>query len=144
MDGSAVLALDVGEARIGLARGARGSSFAFPRGWITRGRSIRADISALRELAEREQAGLLVVGLPLRSDGGDSEQTRRVREFTAELEAAGFKVEFQDERYTTRIAGQQIAGGPRSRQKRQQKGLEDEAAAVLILETWLQRQVAGL
>ena len=136
----AVLGLDVGEARIGLARADRDSSMAFGRGWITRHRKLKDDLAELREIAEREQADLLVVGLPLRSDGGDSEQTRRVRDFVRHLEEAGFRAEFEDERYTTRIAGQQIAGGSLSRQKRQEKGLQDEAAAVLILESWLRKR----
>lgn len=144
MSSEAVLALDVGQARIGLARGERGSAFAFPRGWLTRSGNLKADVAAVREAAGKEQAGLLVVGLPLRSGGGDSQQTERVRAFAAALEAAGLRVELQDERFTSKLASQQIARGPRSRRSRQQKGLEDEAAAVLILETWLQRQGAGL
>ncbi|HLR47436.1 MAG TPA: Holliday junction resolvase RuvX [Deinococcales bacterium] len=140
MTGTAVLALDVGEARIGLARGERGSSFAFGRGWLVRGRDAAADIAELKKLMEEERAGLLLVGLPRRSDGGESEQTRRVREFAAQLEEAGLPVEFEDERYTTRIAEQQITGGLRGRTRRREKGLRDEAAAVLILETWLARQ----
>ena len=143
MNGNTVLALDVGEARIGLARAERGSSFAFGRGWITRNRRLKDDLAELRKLAQEEQAGLLVVGLPRRSDGGESAQTARVREFARQLEEAGFTVEFEDERFTTRIAGQQLLDGTRSKRQRQEKGLLDEAAAVLILETWLQRQAAA-
>lgn len=135
-----VLALDVGEARIGLARGERGSPFAFGRGWLTRGPRLGDDVRALRELAKDEGASLLVVGLPRRSDGGDSRQTRRVLDFARHLQQEGFTVEFEDERYTTRVAGQQLLGGSRSKRQRQEKGLLDEAAAILILETWLQRQ----
>lgn len=143
MNGNAVLALDVGEARIGLARGERGSSFAFGRGWLERGRDAAADISELRRIMDEERAGLLLVGLPRRADGGDSEQTRRVRAFAAQLEAAGLPVEFEDERFTTRIAERQITGSLRNRTGRREKGLRDEAAAVLILETWLARQGNG-
>ncbi len=144
MSSESVLALDVGQARIGLACGERGSSFAFPRGWLTRSGNVKADVAAVRAAAEQERAELIVVGLPLRSDGGDSQQTERVRAFVAALEADGLRVELQDERFTSKLAGQQIARGPRSRRSRQQKGLEDEAAAVLILETWLERQGAAL
>lgn len=140
MSEGTVLALDVGEARIGLARGERGSPFAFGRGWIVRGRSQDDDIRELKRIMDEEQAGLLVVGLPRRTDGRDSRQTQAVRQFAASLEQAGIKVEFEDERFTTRIAGQQIARGAAPRRKRQEKGLQDEAAAVLILETWLARQ----
>lgn len=135
----AVLALDVGEARIGLARGEPGSRFAFGRGWIERTTLVQ-DLAELRRIAAEEAADLLVVGLPRRSDGADSVQTQRVRSFAHELEKAGFTVELEDERFTTRIAGAQLAAGPRSRTKRREKGLLDEASAVLILESWLERQ----
>jgi len=140
MTGNTVLALDVGEARIGLARGERGSSFVFGRGWLERSGSPARDIAELKRRMEEEGAGLLIVGLPRRSDGGDSEQTRRVRAFAEQLSAAGLAVEFEDERFTTRIAEQQISGSLRGRHGRREKGLRDEAAAVLILETWLARQ----
>lgn len=139
MTGNTVLALDVGEARIGLARGERGSSFVFGRGWLERSSPAR-DIAELKRRMEEEGASLLIVGLPRRSDGADSEQTRRVRTFAEQLSAAGLAVEFEDERFTTRIAEQQIAGSLRGRHGRREKGLRDEAAAVLILETWLARQ----
>lgn len=143
MNTDTVLALDVGESRIGLAAGRRGSGFAFGRGWITRGRKFEDDVAELRRMAEQEGAGLLIVGLPRRADGGDSKQTQRVRSFAQGLEQAGFNVEFEDERFTTRLAGQQLIGGTRSKKQRQEKGLLDEAAAILILETWLKRQEAN-
>lgn len=130
----------MGEARIGLARAEINSSMAFGRGWLTRNRKLKHDLAELRQVVDQEQAELLVLGLPLRRDGTDSEQTRKVRDFARHLEQAGFRVEFEDERYTTSIAGQQIAGGPLSKKKRQEKGLQDEAAAILILESWLQRK----
>ncbi len=133
-----VLGLDVGDARIGLARAEAGSALAFGRGWIDR-TSFEADLAELRRIAMEEEADLLVIGLPRRSDGADSEQTRSVRRFADRLSEAGLEVTLEDERFTTRIAGRQLATGPRSRGKRQVKGLLDEAAAVLILETWLQR-----
>lgn len=143
MKDGTVLALDVGEARIGLARAERGSSFAFGRGWLVRGRRVGDDIEQLKQVMADEGADLLVIGLPRRSDGGDSAQTQRVRQFAAQLEQAGLRFEFEDERFTTKIAGQQLARGAAPKRKRQEKGLQDEAAAVLILETWLQRQAAG-
>lgn len=72
-----VLALDVGERRIGVARGEVGSPFAFGRGVIAR-RSLRADVAAVRALADAEGAARVVVGLPRRLRGGDSAQTSRV------------------------------------------------------------------
>lgn len=131
------IALDVGEARIGFATSDTQGRFAFGRGYHTRSR-LEADVQAVREFLGRENAKTVVVGLPLRTDGADSPQTQRVRAFAASLEAAGLPVAFQDERFTTRIATQNLMG--QSKKKRQEKGNTDEASAVAILETWLSKR----
>lgn len=136
-----VLALDVGEARIGLARGELGSCFAFGRGYLTRRGGV-ADVEAVKETVVREGASRVVVGLPRRTDGADSLQTGKVRDFIAELERAGLTVEVEDERFTTRLAVDQILGSGQKKRRRQEKGRVDEASAVLILETYLTRQGA--
>lgn len=137
-----VLALDVGDARIGLAAGQLGSTFAFGRGALER-RGTRRDVPAVLQAAEREGAGLIVVGLPLRLDGNESPQTARVRTFTEalrlEAEAAGMAVVLEDERLTTRIAQRQVGASALPRTQRQEKYRLDEAAAVLILESYLSR-----
>jgi putative holliday junction resolvase len=134
-----VLALDVGEARIGVARGELGASFAFGRGFVTR-QKLATDVAAVRALAEAEGAVRVVVGLPSSMRGGDSPQTRRVRAFAAALERAGLTVVFEDERLTTRLAAQGLAQSGLGRRRRQEKGLLDERAAVLILESYLAKQ----
>lgn len=141
--GSGVIALDVGDARIGLAAGKLGSSFAFGRGALTRAGTKR-DVPEVLRVAHEEGAGVIVVGLPLRLDGSESAQTARVRTFVSELLAAaeplGLQVVLEDERLTTRIAQRQVGTSALPRSRRQEKGRLDEAAAVLILESYLQRQ----
>lgn len=141
-----VLALDVGAARIGLAVGETGGSLAFGRGAILR-HGNKTDAEAVLEAAEREHAKLVLVGLPLRLDGSSSDQTARVRAFGAvlqqRLQGSGIAFEYEDERLTTKLAGQRIADGALPRGKRQEKGLVDEASAVLILESYLQRVLAS-
>jgi putative holliday junction resolvase len=136
--GEIVLALDVGEARIGVARGEVGSPFAFGRGTLPGGDDA-ATLSRLRELVAVERAGRLIVGLPLRTDGRDSAQTTRVRTLAARLDAVGVPVELVDERFTTQAAQRALRGSGLPRGKRRQKGRLDEASAVLILEAWLAR-----
>ncbi|CAN5807665.1 Holliday junction resolvase RuvX [soil metagenome] len=138
-----VVALDVGEARIGVARGEVGSSFAFGRGYIVRS-NLKSDVAAVRERLVAENAVRVVVGLPRRSDGGDSAQTKAVRDFAAALRAADLDVVFEDERYTTQLASRGLITSGMSKKKRQEKGLLDEAAAVLILETYLRKTAPGL
>ncbi len=132
-----ILALDVGDARIGLAKGETGSGFAFGRGFITRTK-LSKDIQALKNLLEQEKASLLVLGLPRSKDGSDSPQTQKVRAFAKELEKAGVAVALEDERFTTRLASQHLRELPKH--KRQEKGRLDEAAAILILESYLARE----
>ena len=131
-----LIALDVGEARIGVATGRAGSSFAFGRGHINR-QGLHKDVAAVRELAEQEGAARVVVGLPSRLRGGDSPQTQKVRVFAAELEKAGLSVVFEDERLTTKLASQNLLSSGLKKKQRQEKGRLDEGAAVLILESYL-------
>ncbi len=135
-----LLGLDVGEARIGLARAERGLGFAFGRGYLVRAR-LEQDVERIRKLAQEEQARLVVVGLPRRTDGKDSAQTERVRAFARALQAAGLAVALEDERFTTRIAARNVAGSGLRKGERREKGRLDEAAAVLILESYLAKQV---
>lgn len=137
-----LLGLDVGEARIGVAVAEVGRPFAFGRGVIEARDSDQAVADVVRR-AEQEGAGTVVVGLPKRSDGTDSRQTRRVRAFARALEAAGLRVVLEDERFTTQLAARQVRGAGLPRGKRQEKGRLDEASARLILETYLERRSAG-
>lgn len=132
------LALDVGEARIGLALGESRSSFAFGRGYLTR-RDLVSDVAAIKQKLSEERADVLIVGLPTRTDGKDSPQTQRVRDFAQSLEDAGCEVVFEDERFTTRMATQNILSSGKKKKQRQEKGLVDEASAILILESYLAR-----
>lgn len=138
-----VIALDVGEARVGVAAGELGSSFAFGRGFFRR-EGQKKDVEAVQALLVQERAALVVVGLPKRSDGTDSKQTQRVRAFAKALEDAGLDTVFEDERFTTQLASRGIIGSGLPKKKRQQKGRLDEAAAVLILETYLSKHRDGI
>jgi len=115
-----------------------GSLLAFGRGTLTR-QGTKKDVAALLAMLADEGMAAVVVGLPVRLGGEESAQTERVRRFAAELRAGGARVEFEDERLTTRIAQRQIGGSGLPRSRRQEKGRLDEAAAVLILESYLRR-----
>lgn len=136
-----ILGLDVGRARIGVARAERGTKLAFGRGVVHR-RGTRADVEAVRELAREEGATTVIVGLPRTTRGEDSPQTRLVRAFADALSAAGLIVELEDERFTTALSERQLREAARPLGKRRDKGAVDEASAILILESYL-RRVAG-
>jgi putative Holliday junction resolvase len=133
-----ILALDVGEARIGTAVTPPGSSFAFGRKTIKR-RHLTADVQEVYDLANREGATLIVVGLPIRTDGTDSDQAKRVRSFAKALGNKGLDITFEDERYTTKLASHHISKGNYTKRIQRDKGLIDQVSAILILETYLER-----
>ncbi|WP_034385460.1 Holliday junction resolvase RuvX [Deinococcus sp. YIM 77859] len=117
-----ILALDVSKSRIGFAVNA--GRLAFGRGSVPRKR-LPLDLKAVRLKVEETGAELLLLGLPLRTDGAPSPSADRVRAFGRVLAEQGYRVEYQDERFTTQRARALGAAD------------EDEAAAVQILELYL-------
>jgi putative holliday junction resolvase len=136
------IALDVGIARIGFAVSDSSGRFAFPRGYVKRIK-LTADVAAVKAMMLQEQAQLVVVGLPLRTDGAYSGQTQRVRAFAKDLERAGIRIALQDERFSTKLANSQLLVISNKRD-RLEKGLTDAQSAVLILETFLEKRQAQL
>ena len=137
----ALLGLDVGERRIGVAVSDPDGSFALPLRSVD-GRQTAQAIDAIRELAHQHDAGEIVVGLPLSLGGGDSDQTQSVRQFAHELElAAGMPVHLWDERLSTQEAmrrvGDSQSRGSRSRKTRQPDADTDAIAASIILQAYL-------
>lgn len=131
-----LLGLDVGAVRIGVAVGEVGHAFVFGRGTVDAS-DREAAVEAIRQLAADEGARRVVVGLPRRTGGAESNQSQRVRAFAAKLAEVGLTIVFEDERFTSQLARRQVRAAGLPRGKRQQKGRVDEAAARLILESYL-------
>jgi len=128
---STILALDVGERRIGVARATTMARLASPLVTIERGPHTMDDI---RKLVSDEGAATLVVGLPRGLNGQSTEQTRTVQAFGDELAAAlSMPVHWQDEAVTSRQAEAEL----QSRGKPYAKGDIDALSAVYILEDFL-------
>lgn len=103
----------------------------------------RKDTSTVMEMVREYQCTEVVIGLPLRLDGGDSIQTAKVRDFARNLEnkfrsngLADIKVVLHDERFTTKIAQNVLIEADVSRTKR--KSVIDKQAAVIILQSYLE------
>ena len=124
-------ALDVGEARIGLAVGEEGVPLASGRGYLVG--------TTLEEVVRREGLGKLVVGLPLRTDLKESAQAGKVLPLVEALRARGVEVELWDERFTTKLAQERLKHAPK--RLRRDKGKLDELAAVVLLEDYLARGI---
>jgi len=136
----AILAVDLGEARIGVAVAERFDLPALPLATIDH-TNREADIAALTALALERNAGTFVVGYPLKLDVTRGPAAQRVDRFVEALRNrfAG-EVVLVDERLTTAAATKRLAlsgvkGGKRRR-------VIDRVAAVEILESYLARRRA--
>ena len=134
-----ILALDVGERRIGAAISDPSESYALPVRTLERAGGVRDDLSAIVELAREYGATTIVVGDPLRLSGERGPAARKMDEFAANLaKAFDGRVERVDERLTTAQANRTLLAADVSRKRR--KGVVDQLAAALILETYLARR----
>jgi len=132
-----VAALDVGDARIGLA-------VCDELGLTVRGVGIVRRVGGVRDLEEIAarlapyEPAQIVVGLPLNMDGSEGKQAVRVRAFAERLRAhLGLPVALWDERLTTVEAQHALRSAGVSRSRRRQ--LVDQEAAAIILESYLSR-----
>jgi putative holliday junction resolvase len=129
-----VIALDVGDVRIGVAVSDPTRTLAQPVevyrrvGYGPDGRYVQA-------LCERYQTGDVLLGLPLNMDGSRGPQAEKAAAFGEVLTRLGIHVFYIDERMTTVTAERVlIAGGVR---REERKHHVDKLAATVILEQWL-------
>jgi putative Holliday junction resolvase len=133
--------LDLGAARVGVAIDDELGAMAHPRGHLD-ARDRRRLLRELARLADEENVGRFVVGLPLDMRGGEGDAARKARELAQEIaDATGREVELVDERLTTVQARRALeASGVRERDARKKI---DEAAATAILQSWLDGRRQG-
>lgn len=138
---SRVLGIDYGERRIGLAVSDPTATIAQPLPTLVRRRGKRPPVARIARLAEEHAVEGAVIGLPLTLEGTESEWTREVRAFGDKLaERSGLPVHFLDERMTSVRAERAVRALGLSKRERERKGRVDAAAAVLILQAYLDRR----
>ena len=133
----AFAALDLGARRIGIAVSDASGISAHPLRTIDRGRSMGADIAAIKLTLGKRPIERLIVGLPINMDGSEGPMARHARNFAARLaDTMGIAVDLQDERLSSFEAEQRLGNSvPRGKRKH----AIDAVAAVVILESWLDR-----
>jgi putative pre-16S rRNA nuclease len=136
-----VLAVDVGERRIGLAISDISRTLARPLLTLTAQNAsdgvdqVAAEIAHL--LAEDDGLSTVVVGLPVHLDGTASEQTARVVAFIDALKMrTPLPIVTIDERLTSHEAERLLA--ERTRDWRARKARLDAVAAAVILQDYLE------
>ena len=132
------IAFDIGDKRIGVAVSDPFNEYAMPCETYFRTRNFGADVRAIAKIAEEKGVGVIVCGLPVSTDGTESEQTEKTRRFIEALQrATALPIILEDERFTTAEARetQMIGGVKRDRRKQ----TIDSIAASFILESYLKR-----
>jgi len=132
---SRILALDIGEKRIGVAVSDQTRTLARPVQAIVRA-SLDSDIQALADLLAHYNVDTLVIGYPLSLSGEEGPQAVRVKRYAERLTAKlPITVTLWDERYSTLEATEKLVAAGRRRQG--DKGQVDAAAAAVILQGYL-------
>lgn len=130
-----VLALDIGETRIGIATSDRSGRVAMPVRVMNADEVINL-ARPFRMLLEDYEPELLVCGLPQTMAGEEGPQAERIKGVAQKLaDATGLPVAFADERLSSREAKRILREEGFS--ERQMRGKVDMIAASLFLQVWL-------
>ena len=139
-----IIAVDIGDKRIGGAASDPFNTFALPGKTYFRTKSAEADAEKLAKLGREKDAGLIVCGMPVNFDGSESVQTEKTRRFVEILQTkTDVPIVFEDERYTTRAARGDLLEMGVSRKKDKKKKQVDSIAAAYILESYLAKIKQG-
>lgn len=133
-----ILAIDYGVRRTGLA--ATDPLQIIPGGLATV-ETLRL-IPYLKEYLTREKVERFIVGFPKQTNGRDSDNLPRVRDFVAQLQKTfpEIPVDMWDERYTSILAQHAILESGIGKMARRNKALVDEVSATIILQGWMERK----
>lgn len=129
-----VLALDVGDVRIGVAVSDPTRTIAQPVE-VYRRVGYGPDSRYVLALGERFETRSVLLGLPLHMDGTQGAQAEKALAFGRVLAQAGLDVVYWDERLTTVTAERVLIDGGVRREDRRLH--VDKLAATVILEQWL-------
>jgi putative Holliday junction resolvase len=133
-----ILGIDYGERRVGLALSDPTGTIAQPLVVLTRRAGKRPPVQAVADLVAQHDVAHIVIGLPLTLAGDESDWTAEVRAFAAKVsQRTGRGVTFADERMTSVAAERAVRSLGLRRTQREQKERVDAAAAVLILQSYL-------
>ncbi len=127
-----VLALDIGAARIGLARCNLVAKLPEPIGFLKNDSDFDENF---KSLLNEYDIDIIVVGLPRNMQGSETQQSMYVREFVHnKIQPAGLPIHFQDETLSSVQAEESL----QKSKKQSQKGDVDSYAAAIILQDYIQ------
>lgn len=130
-----IVALDIGGKRTGVAETDPLQIIATPKDTIETPKLI----DYLQQLFGTDQYETIVIGDPKNLDGGDSDNSERVRQIKAKLEKTfpTLKIVMQDERFSSKMAMQSMIASGMKKKQRRQKGEIDKVSAAIILQDYM-------
>lgn len=139
------LGVDVGQVRVGVARSDPDGILAtplvtLPRDLETEEPAVPSDITEIVRLAELHGAVEVVLGLPVNLAGRHGPAAEHAKAYAERLGRAlgPIPVRLVDERMSTVVASRRLS--ERGVRGRRQRAVVDQAAAVEILQSWLDGQ----
>lgn len=129
-----IIALDVGERRIGVAMADTGVRIAVPFGWVDNTETV---FTELTEMMLRHDISIVVVGYPRNQSGEATKQTEYVEQFVKQLTDIDLDAEvvYQDESLSSVEAEKRLG-------RVKNKGEIDAEAASIILQDYLEARYA--
>lgn len=131
-----IVALDIGGKRTGIAETDPMQIIATPKDTVETGNLV----DYLKQLFAGDSYETIVIGDPKNLDGGDSDNSQRVRELVTKLQNAfpKMKVVLQDERFSSKMAMQSMVASGMKKMKRREKGEIDKVSAAIILQSYME------
>lgn len=136
-----IMALDLGEKRIGVALSDESRIIASSYAVLTR-KSRREDFQRYAAIIAEQNVALLVMGLPVPLSGVEGQRAAWVRDYTEELrQHVAIPIAYWDESFSTKQAEASLrARGQRGKKIKQRV---DAVAAAFILQDYLDAHRAG-
>lgn len=134
-----IMALDIGEKRIGIAVSDPGERVASPLA-VLPANEVLQHTPSFRRLVEDWEPELLLCGLPRTLSGEEGPQAKRVREAAERIaRAVALPLEFSDERLSSQEAKRSLR--EKGMSERTMRGKIDMIAACVFLQAWLDARV---
>ncbi len=95
----------------------------------------------LKKYFTQESVSLVLIGYPLNLDDSPTHATPFVEGFIRAFKKQfpRMPIETVDERYSSKLASQAIAGMGLKKKVREQKGIIDRVSAVMLLQEWMEQ-----
>ncbi|WP_375665588.1 Holliday junction resolvase RuvX [Bartonella sp. TT121SHDZB] len=137
LPGQTIAGLDLGTKTIGIAISDMGLTVSNPRSVLQR-KKFTEDAYTLIKIFDRENVGVIIIGLPLNMNGSSGSRVQATRAFVSNMKAyTKIPFVFWDERLSTIAAERSLLEMNVSRAKRASR--IDSAAAAFILQGALNR-----